>query len=187
MRNVFILATAVLMLVAGSAHAQANGATLSCAAPTQNTDGSTITAAQKPLTFKFYEGTVSGTYPNSSAPQTACALVMTGLAAGVHFFTVTTIDKLGGVSAMAAPVSKPVVNPTPNAPSMLTVGPDLTAYQIVQSPDGLELLAFGRVAPNTPCNTGRSVNGMYLVPWQSVTMPNGQPNTTRKTVLAACG
>jgi hypothetical protein len=83
------------------------------------------------------------------------------------------------------------VPPQPAPPSAVTVG-NFVAYQIVQAPDRFTALAFGRVDPNTPCDMTRTfddgVHGpLHIVPWQAVTMPDGQPNTTRMTVLAACG
>jgi hypothetical protein len=187
-----LLLPLLLLALATAVHAQANTAGLTCSPPTANTDGSLLTAAQKPLTFKFFEGTTSGTYPNVSPAQTSCAFTFTGLAAGTHFFVATAIDKLGTSSVQTAPVSKQVVNPTPQPPSMLTVGADTFAYQIVQTDNQVTLLAMGTAPAGTACDTNQSVTDAahgtaYLIPYTAVILPNGMRNTKRRTVFAACG
>lgn len=187
-----ILLALALVILPFAAHSQANTAVLACTPPTQNTDNSTIGPPQLPLKFRFFEGTTSGTYPNASPIQTTCEYTFTGLPAGTHFFVATAIDNKGASSAQTNPVSKVVVDPTPRPPSMLTAQADTFAYQIVQAPNQITALAMGTAPANTLCDPSQSftdaVHGtLYLVPYAQVILPNGQLNTKKKTVFAACG
>lgn len=173
-----------LILLPALGHAQTDSAVLTCTAATTNSNGSVFSAAQKPVTYKFYEGTVSGTYPNASPAQTTCAYTFTGLAPGAHFFVATTVDKLGAESARSNMATKTVPNPTPSPPTGLTVAADLTAYTIVQTKDRIALVAVGNVAPGTACDATQPVLTKFVVPLASVTFIG----TVRpQVVLAACG
>lgn len=100
------------------AFAQAPGtATIACTPPTTNTNGTPITGAV--ITYKFYHGTVQGTYPNVSPVQTSCAYVWPALAAGTHYFTATA-TVAGVESALSMSASKTIL-PTPNPPTNITV------------------------------------------------------------------
>lgn len=82
--------------------------------------------------------------------------------------------------------------PQPAPPSAVVVG-NFIAYQIAQGPGQLTALAFGHVPPGTACDMTQGfddgIHGMLHVvrDWQSVLMPDGSRNTTRQTVVAACG
>lgn len=143
----------LLALLPLSVFAQANTAALTCTAPTKNTDGSTLSAAQLPGTFKFFEGTTAASQPNASPAQPGCAYTFTVLSAGTHFFSATFTDKLGTTSAVSMTASKVVVNPTPNPPTALTVAADPTAYEIRNTAGALVATRIGRVELGTLCTT----------------------------------
>jgi hypothetical protein len=172
-------------------------AAMSCTAPTTNTDGSTIAGAQLPLAFYFYEGIAHGPmYRQISPAQTTCSYVWKNLEPGPHYFAAIAVDALGASSGGSNEATKAINVPTPNAPTGLTAPLQVLhndiAYQIVQAPNQVTLLAFGNVPAGTVCDPNQSMGDaahgtMYLVPYTSVTMPNGTPNTTRKSVFAPCG
>lgn len=113
----------------------------------------------------------SNTFATAFAPSTAAAVV-------------------AGNSVRSNVIITQSNPPQPLPPGGVVVG-NFVAYQYVGADNNMTLLAFGAVAPDTMCDKTRSVTTpttgtLYLVPWQSVTMPNGTPNTTRKTVYAAC-
>lgn len=194
------MALTVVLLAASNAHADVHTASFTNA--TQNTDGTpiaatgpgslsrsaieygTCNAARTNIATKVGEITL---VPPANSVQVPLVVIQEYCLAAYHSNTFATTfgPGLAFNSARSNVVTVQSVPPTPKPPGGLVVG-DFVAYQIVQSPNGLELLAFGHVAPGTPCDMDHSVNGKYLVPWQSVTMPNGQPNTKKLTVLAAC-
>lgn len=87
------IATLLLLLAVLPCFAQGS-ATLTCTPPTTNTDGSAIT---QPISYKFYSGTIQGTYPDSRS-VTACNLVWDALSEGTHYFVATAI--VGGVESV---------------------------------------------------------------------------------------
>lgn len=183
----FVIALA--LLACGSAWGQANSAAITCTAPTTNTDGSTLTAAQKPLTFTFYEGTISGSQPNASPAQSGCAYTFTGLAAGTHYFSAAVTDKLGTSSARTAPVSKAVVNPTPSPPTNLAVAADLTAWVLAPSTNKVALLAVGSFTPGTQCDPSQPVLDKFVVLVDAAHPVVKPASSTNKSVvfLGTCG
>lgn len=186
MKVLVVLAALSIAELALMSPAHADGPmTLDCTAPTQNTDGSALRANQLPLTFKFYEGTVSGNYPNSSPAQTTCHYVFTGLATGTHFAVATAIDKLGAESARTNAVSKAVPPSTPNPPSMLTVAADLVAYQLIPSDDRLAFIPGGTVAAGTMCDGTQPVVDKFVVPRAAVTWT--AKGKKPRVIYASCG
>lgn len=103
--------------------------------------------------------------------------------------TATTVVPGNSVrSNVAVTQSNP---PQPGPPGGVTVG-SFVAFEIVQAPNKLTLLAFGSVPPGVQCDMAQGITTpergtLYLVPYQVAKMPNGTPNVTRKTVYAACG
>lgn len=178
---------ALLLLCPLLAHAQANTAVLTCTAPTTNTDGTALTAAQKPITFVFYEGTTAASQANASPAQATCGYTFTGLAAGTHYFSVSTVDARGGASVKAAPVSKGVVNPppVPQPPTNLTVLADPTAYEIRTTSGALVAARIGRVELGTVCTpesqtvAGVTYNRVEMRAVDLVVWPSASPNTVK--------
>lgn len=185
-----IVISLLLSLLPVSVFAQANSAALTCAAPTLNTDGSALSTAQKPLSFKFFEGTTAASQPNASPVQAACAFTFTGLASGTHFFTAVAIDKLGTQSAVTMSVSKVVVNPTPQPPTSLTVTADPTAYEIKTTGGALVASRIGRVELGTLCGgesqkvAGLTYNRVDIRSVDLVGWPAASPATVK--VWARC-
>ena len=178
----------LMLLVPMMAHAQANGtATLSCTAPTTNTDGSPIKA---PVTIKFFWGVTQGTYPNSSPAQSSCAYVVTGLAPANWFFVATAIDGNGTSSAYSTVATKTIL-PTPNPPTNLTVTGATTAYSPFKSGGLNRVAAVGNVAPGTACDAtnGVVVGGVVYntVPISAVTFANPVAKAGATAIVAQCG
>lgn len=112
---------AVAALVALPALAQTGTATLVCTPPTTYTNGQPIGTAV--ISYKFYHGTVAGTYPDTKT-STTCGTTFTGLAVGQHFFAATAI--VNGVESGLSNVASATVQPVPNAPTGLTVTVTIT-------------------------------------------------------------
>ncbi len=149
--------------------------TLSCTAPTQNTDGTPLTDLDG---FKFYYGnTQGGPYPAviDETDETKCGVIIFGLVPGDWFFVSTAYNVAGVESDFSNEASKTIVAAPPNPPANLTVS-DFVVYTIVKQKDKFVLLAIGTVAAGTTCNRNESVNGHYVVPnddvrWTSPTGP----------------
>lgn len=154
----------------------ANGAALAWVAPTKNTDGSNITKA---ITFTVYD---SGTALCTTTSVTAGFSV---LAVGAHPFTVTA-KTTDGESAASNVATKTVLPSPPNPPTSLTVNGALTAYKQRLSVDGVQMVAFGTIAPGTACDATHSLDGYYLVPRSSVT-PASRFDTLPLVAWAKCG
>jgi hypothetical protein len=140
---------------------------LSWTAPTQNTDGSSITKA---ITYTVYEGTVA------KCTTAATAGSLTGLSVGAHSWALTAKTS-DGESAKTATVSKTIPAAPPNPPTNLLVDPaSLTAYSPIKTKNTLSLLAVGSVALGTSCDFTQGVvkDGVtyYVVPATSVTPQN---------------
>ena len=138
---------AVLALVALPVFGQGS-ASLSCAPPTQNTDGSPITGT---ISYKFYRGTTLGVYPALQTSAT-CATTFTGLTAGTHYFVATA--NVGGVeSAFSGVASKLVSTGTPNPPvipqPVSIAGP---VFTLLITRDSVVLPEVGSVVAGRPCD-----------------------------------
>ena len=167
-------------LIAFGARAQTGSASLTCTAPTKNTDGSSITGA---VTYQFYHGTSATSQTDKAPIQTTCAYVWAALAAGTHYFTVTAI--VGGQESVKSAAASKVIVAVPNPPTNLTVT-DPTAYKQRDSVDGSTLVAIGTVPVGTPCDRSTTFNGKYLVPRAKVTMASPFDTLPLK-VWATCG
>lgn len=124
-----IILSLVLLAVSGIVFAQSavlpTQAALSWIAPTQNTDGSTLTAAQI-ASYNIYYGTTSGgPYTNKvSIAGTATSTTITNLTNGTWYFVATTVGTDGLESAYSNEGSKTIsvsLAPTPSPPGFLTV------------------------------------------------------------------
>ena len=159
----------LFLLLAVQAQAQNGTATLSWTAPTQNTDGSTLTDLAG---FKIYAGLVQGgPYGDVSITinnPTTTTFVVPGLAEGTTYFFVTTAFNSASPvqeSDFSNEVSKLIPSLVPLPPSGLTVDPgNLTAFDIVKQKDKYILLAVGTVPAGTACDPNQTVNGHYGVP-----------------------
>lgn len=169
----------LLLLLTASAPLYAGTATLSCTAPTQNTDGSAISG---PLTFNWYRGTsASGLIKIGSSP--ACSYTDNAAPSGTNYWAVTAVSSTGVESAKSAVVSKAVPDPTPNPPTGLTVS-NVTAYKMRQTIDGYSFVAIGTVPLGTQCK-GQSIDGLSIVPRDAVVMAS-KLDTKPLIAFAAC-
>lgn len=177
-----------------AAHAQASTAVLTCTAPTANTDGTVLAANQKPLVFKFYEGTVNGTYPNASPNRTTCDYNFAQLAPGTHFFVAEVTDAKGVTSARTASVTKVVPNATPNAPSMLAVGADPTAFVVFTVKDEIVAVEVGKAIGNPNCgDMSMNAHGPWagtkqlnIIPRESVTLLPSIHDNGEMAIFGSC-
>ena len=157
--------------------------TLSCTAPTENTDGTLLTDLDG---FKLYYGnTQGGPYETEidQPDEMDCGWVLTGLVPGDYYFVSTAYNVAGFESDFSNEASKTVVAAPPNPPSLLTVT-DLVVFTIVKQKDKFVLLPVGTIAAGTVCNPDESVNGHYVVPNDDVQWSG----TVRPIVVVAkCG
>ncbi len=154
-----------LMLVA--APVLAGAITLTCAVPTQNTDGTPFTDFGG---IKFYESQTAGGPYTDTGESTTCSFQL-DRPAGTYYFVATAYNTAGIESAYSNEVVKtgsggPVV---PNPPFGLTVTSELVAYGLQQSPDVVTTFPIGSVDSGTECDPTMSVNGKYRVPLAAVT------------------
>jgi len=187
----------LLAFFAPKAHAQSGVASLMCTPPTINTDGSPFLAAQLPLTFKFFMGTTAGgPYPTSSPAVNSCNFIFDQLTPGTRFFVATTIDKLGTVSVNSNQATKNVVNRSPSAPSMLTVGADPTAFLVFTIRDEIVAVEVGKVTDPTAVNCGNmsmDAHGPWtgekhlnIVPRATVTLLPSVHDNGEMALFASC-
>ena len=100
--------TASLSAFSVTVQAMATGsATLSWAAPTQNTDGTPLTDLAG---FKIYWGPAAGNYPNSVTLNNPglSTYVVGNLASGTYFFTASALNSAGVESSLSSPASKTI-------------------------------------------------------------------------------
>jgi len=171
-------------------------AALSWTAPTQNTDGSTLTNLAG---YRIYRGNSAGavasSYPANPAQQIANPATLThtftGLSPGTYYFAVSAYASSGAESALSAVGSKTIVSPTPaSATETITVPkpPGLTvqqttAYDVRQ--DGLKLV-LGRPVGTVPMGSACSKDfelpgGYYRVERKAVKLDR----TPRSAVIVA--
>lgn len=148
---------------------------LSWQAPTENTDGTPLTDL---TAYRVYYGLASGEY-TAIIPLDDPALVtytVCDLApATEYFFAMTAWNSTGQESDF----STELVLTT----DALRIGEDLTVYTLVQTVDRIALVPVGTVPPDTECDPAQSVNGMHLVPVESVTWAG---TVESEVVVGAC-
>lgn len=174
----------LIALLALTSTAYAEEVILSWEAPSVNTDGS---AYINPAGYKVYYGTEDGgPYPNvidisnSATTQT----VISDLASNTYYFVTTAINTVNGESAYSEQVSISF-DTVPSPPTNLVVSSsNLTAYTLSITKDILLTYPVGSVEEGTECNYDMNVNGLYLVPYDSVTFAGGADATV---VFAECG
>lgn len=115
------LLAGLLALVALPSFAQNGTATLTCTPPVTYTNGQPIGTAA--ITYRFFHGTVAGTYPDTKTSST-CGTTFTSLAAGQHFFAASAI--VNGVESTLSNVASATVNPVPQPPTGLAVTVSVT-------------------------------------------------------------
>lgn len=171
----------------------ATNLTISCTAPTQNTDGTPIDPAAK-ISFLIY-GAIQGQPLQllTPTPITPCLNTRLNLNAGPVCYAGAAVETIGTItsdpSAQTAPVCV-TVPPTPATPSNLSVSLVTTstiAYGLAPSNDGLAFLIVGSVPIGTTCLMNQSANLYHVVPRASVTYNPPYKPTTVTTVFALCG
>lgn len=145
----YLLALAALLL-ASNAFAQTS---LTCTAPTKNTDGTNITGT---ISYKFYEGASTTSQPNASPVQSSCAYVWPNLSVGTHFFSATAT--VGGIESDRSNITSSVIAPPkPQPPTSLTVASP-TAYEMRKDSTGKAVAyAVGTTQVGALCGTEERV------------------------------
>lgn len=144
--------------------ANAASVNLTCTAPTQNTDGSAISAA---LVYKAYWGTSATTLTNAvplAGPGCKGPVSVPDAPAGqsvtYHFAVTATAN--GQESAKSNIATKTVSTPfpTPNPPSLLTA--DTVAYQVnLGARNKITLSRVASVPQNKPCVASMSLTDPF--------------------------
>ena len=138
--------------------------------PTQNTDGSAITALTgNRLEWSTCSGSAFGTKIGEQAwttPRTGWT--KTSLNPGTDCFRVYA-STAAGESVPSNVASKTILAPLPMPPSGLAVAADTSAYSVVKRVDRFVMVKVGEVAPGTQCIADQQVNGYYVVPRAAVT------------------
>lgn len=183
----------VLLLVLGfMSGAYAGEVTLTWTPPTENEDGSLISASctADPTTclagYKMYQSDVPGgpyvEVADIANPSTT-SYVVQNLTDGTYYFVSTAYNASGTESAYSNEASK-VVQTVPQPPSNLVADGNLVAYAVSMSEDVFLTYPVGTVMAGTACDPSMSANGMYLVPRSSVTFAGG---ADAYVVFAECG
>jgi hypothetical protein len=171
-------------------------ATLTWAAPTLNTDGSTLANLAG---YKLYYGANSANLINNVqvANPAATTSVIDKLTSGTWYFAVTAYNAAGVESGYSNVVSKAITVPAPTVqsqtvtvtaqtqpapPTLSTV--DVVAYQLSKSTDAITLAAVGTVALGVSCKPEYDANGLNVVPRSAVTF---KTSTRPLVVVAKCG
>jgi hypothetical protein len=154
MRAVVLLLLIGLPLLASVSSAQTGQATLSCTPPTQNTDGSPIVGT---ISYKFYRGTVVGTYPTSQTSAT-CGTAFTALPAGVNYFVSTVI--VGGVESAFSNVASKVVSVAVPLPPGVPLPRSLAGpvFAVQTTDNALVLPQVGDVVAGVVCDPSQIVS-----------------------------
>lgn len=164
---IFVLLLVSLTLLIGKAH----GATITCIAPTQNTDGSALT------NLAGYE-VLYGTSPTAlnlgaSFNASVCRFIIDPPSTGTWYYAVRAFNTAGVRSANSTVVSKaedgppppPVAVPAPPT-SPAVIGREV--YQIVQQTDRLVFLPVGTVSNAQACRPEYPVGQYFVVPRAAV-------------------
>jgi hypothetical protein len=138
------------VLASFAAHGQGS-ATLNCTAPTKNSNGTNLTNL---ASYKFYEGTVQGSYSNvvTRPSSDGCNHVFQNLAAGTHYFVATAVSSTGAESVFSNVASK-TIQGTPTNP-VTVAGP---VYTLGITRDSIVMLEVGSVVAGRPCDTNQIV------------------------------
>lgn len=140
--------------------ASATDVKITCTAPTKNTDGTDITAAQGALTFNLYGGLQGQTKQKLVTGATSCSFTRAAVAFGTQEYQASTVA-LGIEGPMSNTASIVIPPPTPGAPTNAMVV-TLLAYEMRGTlQDGtLRMVRVGRVYEGTSClQTQATVSG----------------------------
>jgi hypothetical protein len=185
-RPLFLAMVLVLVCILAVV-AEAGTVQLTCTPPTQNTNGTPITAA---LTYKAYWGPSATSQPNASAlagPGCAGPVVVPDAAAGTsvtYHFAVTAIAN-GMESAKSNVATKTFTTPlpTPNPPMLLTTGGLVWQASPNWTDFSWKLGAqVGSIAPGIKCDATRRIGGEYF----RVTGPIVWVTAKKDYVVAKC-
>lgn len=161
-------------------------------APTQNTDGTTLTNLAG---FKLYHCLTPWGLAPSIVPNTVCdpAITLAGMVQtynytlavdGDHDFALTAYNSTGQESPKSNDVTvsraSVTVAVTPSSPVM---GADTTVYTSVKVKDAYQLLPIGTAPAGTPCIASQTLNGFMAVPVAKVTFTGSVKSTV---VLGKC-
>ena len=156
-------------------------AVLSCTAPTQNTNGTSIVGT---ITFRFYQGTSATSQTTASPVQSSCAYTWPNLPAGTHFFSATAT--VAGIESARSNVASKVIDPAePNPPGALTVTTGVAMETRKKRGELVVWREAGTVAPGTQCDPDRRIGDTdyYAVPRDAVTSSRTRLS---RVVVALC-
>lgn len=178
MRRILIALAALL----ASSIALGASETINVAAPTQNTDGTTIPAsgAGSLVSFRVEYGSCTGASPvlfgtkigQIIVTMPASSGVVSGLNAATQYcFRAAWTNTVGSESVMSTvvgattPAAAPVV---PNPGTINSVTPtvqtaDTNAYKLRQVLGDYSFVAYGTVPAGTPCNPAHSNDGYSVI------------------------
>lgn len=146
----------ILVVCLAPMFARAADVSITCAAPTQFTDGSPIPAGTA-FTFHLYSGSTG------LDTQTACQFTRKNLAANTYNYSVTATvagiesDKSEIVQVVVPPPVVPALKPTAPGAPVGTVSPSSpTAFSVIKSQDSLVMLPVGRTNA-TSCDLTQAV------------------------------
>lgn len=171
-----------LLLLISSA-ASAGSALLTCTAPTENEDGSTLTDLAG---FKFYYGVAPGTYTDvfSVDSPDVCGATIESLTEGLTYYFVATAFNEGGVeSVYSNEAIKTIGYIAPSPPTMLVA--ELEVFSSIKRLNRYVLLKIGTVPVGTSCDPTQSVNGHNVVDLALVDWDDDSPGAIRPVVVVA--
>lgn len=198
MKNFKLLSVVAVLTALFALPALAENLTVSCTAPTKNTDGTTIDPTAT-IGFNVYGGMQGSTLAllNTTGPLATCSRTATNVNAGIVCYAVAATETLNGVTSLSAQTTQictTVAPPTPAAPSGATVTVSVptaanTIYVLEKSRDQLVMLPAGTVPAGTACDPTQSttVNGntFNLVP-QTGTKVTWTGTVTSLAAFAKC-
>lgn len=160
----------LLGLVALPVQAQLCSASLTWAAPTENTDGSPYT---NPAGSKIYWGLSPGTYSQSITidDPSVTSIVVNNLADGTWYFAATAYNQDDVESAYSNEASKTVQNcatlPDPREPGPLVIDPDFnfTVFDYVPQVNRTIMLPVGSAPSGTACIAGEMIVSQGVSYW----------------------
>ena len=122
-----ILKFVLTLLLSAAASAQTASTTVSVgwAAPTANTDGSTIASCV--LSYNLYQGAKGGTFTKVASGLTAVSTTVTSLAAG-NCFAITAVEAQSGGGSIESALSPTVCALQADSPTGLSVSVTITVH-----------------------------------------------------------
>ena len=178
--TIFVIALLTLLGAAVSSPVLANPITLSCTAPTHNTDGTVMVDFAG---IRFYESLTTGGPYTVLGSSPSCSWQTQPRAPGIYFFATTAYNTSGVESVFSNEAVKTITEPGPPTDLVVLAG-NLTAYAVSQTEDVIVEYPVGTVPEGTACDATMRFNDKYVVPRAMITWAG----TARPLVVfASCG